>query len=107
MIEAGAEQSSYLQDGQLTADIVEELFRASELLYRLAPWKFASEQVIRVDIPRFGLDGACLVIIGEAGEETGFLLFPSIEGYERFCIDRCCQGWTRDRSRRHSRAMTI
>ncbi len=55
------------------------------MLYRLAPWKTASDdQVLRVDIPALGVHGACLSIIGGLGESLGFVLFPSLAGYEAF-----------------------
>jgi len=75
----------YLDDGALSPEIVGVLFRAAERLYRFAPWTFRPEDVIRVDIPRLGIDGACLAVIGQGGEEHGFLLFPSMEGYDAFC----------------------
>jgi hypothetical protein len=62
---AGDEGESYLETGRVPADVVATLFRAAEMLYRLAPWKTASDdQVLRVDIPALGVDGACLSIIG-------------------------------------------
>jgi hypothetical protein len=79
------QRTSFLEGDRLSPEIVAELFQAAEMLYRVAPWKFASEEIVRVDISQFRIDGACLVFIGGARSERGFLLFPSIEGYEAFC----------------------
>ena len=82
---ASDERESYLEAGRVPADVVAILFRAAEMLYRLAPWKTASDdQVLRVDIPALGVHGACLSIIGGLGESLGFVLFPSLAGYEAF-----------------------
>ena len=34
--------------------------------------------------PTLGIDGACLSIIGQLGESRGVLIFPSLDGLERF-----------------------
>ena len=82
---ASDEGESYLEAGRVPADVVATLFRAAEMLYRLAPWKTASDdQVLRVDVPALGVHGACLSIIGALGESLGFVLFPSLAGYEAF-----------------------
>ncbi len=76
---------SYLEDGRVSPETVGEMFRAAELVYRMAPWKTLSdEQVVRVDIPRLGVEGACLSVIGGAGESFGLVLFPSLAGFESF-----------------------
>jgi len=79
----GASPPSYLEDN-LPPALVEQLFRAAERLYRLAPWKIGCEYPIRVDVPRFGIDGACLAVIGQARVDYGFLLFPSLDAYDTF-----------------------
>jgi hypothetical protein len=82
---ASDEGDSYLENGRVPAAVVGTLFRAAEMLYRLAPWKTASDdQVLRVDIPVLGVHGACVSIIGGLGESLGFVLFPSLAGYEAF-----------------------
>ncbi len=79
------EAASYLEGGRIAVATVEKLFRAAERLYRLAPWQVASDgQVLRLDIPRLALRGACVSIIGALGESTGVLIFPSVDGYEGF-----------------------
>jgi hypothetical protein len=57
----------------------------ANLLFTIAPWKVADDdQVLRVDIPQLGVEGACLSIIGALGESFGLLLFPSLAGYHAF-----------------------
>lgn len=79
------EDESYFGDGRIPAPVVAELFRAAELLYGIAPWAVATDdQVLRMDIPALGVEGACVVIIGQLGESLGVLIFPSLAGYEAF-----------------------
>jgi hypothetical protein len=79
------EEPSYLDGGRIPEDAVAELFRAAEYLYRIAPWRVATDdQVVRIDIPDLGIEGACLSIIGALGESLGFLLFPSFGAYAAF-----------------------
>ena len=81
----GAVEPSYFEDGRISAALVEELFRASEALYRAAPWRGTDDsKVLRLDIPTLGVEGACLSIIGSLGESLGFIIFPSLVAYDRF-----------------------
>ena len=76
---------SYLEGGRIPPAAIEKLFSAAELLYRMAPWKAATNgQVLRMDIPGLGVGGACVSIIGSLGESLGVLVFPSLAGYEAF-----------------------
>jgi len=85
---------SYLENGRVSVDTVADLFGAAELVYRMAPWKtMDDQQLVRVDIPRFGIDGACLSVIGAGGESFGLILFPSLDGFEAFAL----AGQTADR----------
>src|SRR5438132_1045487 len=78
---------SYLEGGRIPAPAVARLFEAARLLYVVAPWKTASDdQILRVDIPQLGIEGACLSIIGALGQNLGFILFPSLEGFEAFQV---------------------
>ena len=80
-----APDQSYLEQGRVSAETIADLFRAAELVYRMAPWKTMDEQqLVRVDVPRFGVSGACLSVIGGAGESFGLILFPSLEAFEAF-----------------------
>ncbi len=80
------EPASYFEGGRVSPATVEALFRAASLLFRIAPWKFMGDnQVVRVDIPKLGVHGACLSVIGALGEHLGIVLFPSLAGWEAFC----------------------
>jgi hypothetical protein len=82
---AGDVPASYFENGRVSAEVARRFFEAAKLLWVLAPWKTASEShLVRVDVPAFGLSGACLSVIGALGESFGFLLFPSLEARERF-----------------------
>lgn len=79
------EGPGYLGDGRIEAERVTELFAAAYLLRVAAPWDVAGDQqVLRVDSPDLGLDGACLSVIGALGESLGFLIFPSHAGFLAF-----------------------
>ena len=80
-----APDESYLEEGRVSAETIADLFRAAERVYRMAPWKTMDEQqLVRVDVPGFGVSGACLSVIGGAGESFGLILFPSLEAFEGF-----------------------
>ncbi len=79
------EESSYFEEGRVGIEVIETLFHSAEVLYHAAPWKVAGDgQILRVDIPAYGVDGTCLSIIGALGQNLGLILFPSLEGYEQF-----------------------
>jgi hypothetical protein len=81
----GDEEGSYLEGGRIPPAAVGELFTHAQLLYQLAPWEVASDdQVLRMDIPELGVEGACVSIIGMLGESLGLLIFPSLVGYDAF-----------------------
>ncbi len=76
---------SYFERGRIAAQAIEELFRSAELLFRLGPWKTAGDtQVLRMDVPALGVEGACVSIIGALGESVGLVIFPSYVAFERF-----------------------
>jgi hypothetical protein len=79
------ERMSYLENGRVPPDAVEDLFRSAGILYRLAPWKVMDDRhTVRVDIPEYGVHGACMSVIGTLGQSLGFLLFPSLRAFESF-----------------------
>jgi len=81
----GDEAESYPEQGRVPPQAVAELFRAAEILYSIAPWQVATDdQVLRMEIPALGVEGACVSIIGNLGESLGLLIFPSLAGYEAF-----------------------
>jgi len=73
------EEPSYFGGGRIPEVAVAELFGAAEYLYRVAPWRVATDdQVMRVDISDLGIEGACLSIIGALGESLGSCSFPPL-----------------------------
>ena len=82
---ADSEEASYLEGGRVPPSAVAELFSAAEVLYRMAPWKYADDtQVLRMDIPTLEVDGACVSILGNAGLQQGVAIFPSLAGFQAF-----------------------
>ncbi len=81
----GDEEASYLEGGRVSVACVARMFEAAALLYRAAPWKVAFDsEVLRLDIPVLGVEGACVSIIGALGQSLGLIVFPSLLAYERF-----------------------
>lgn len=79
------EGASYLGHGRIPPPSVEELFKAARTLYAAAPWKVATDDhVLRIDIPELCVEGACVCIIGNLGQELGILVFPSLDGFDAF-----------------------
>lgn len=77
--------ASYFEGGRISEPTVARMFRAAAVLYRAAPWKKVSDdEVLRMDIPGLGVEGACVSIIGALGESLGVIIFPSLLGFERF-----------------------
>ena len=77
------------EDGAFADDVSPEamgdLFRAAHALYSIAPWKtIGDHQLIRLDVPDLGIHNSCISIMGNAEEVHGFVIFPSIEAYDRF-----------------------
>ena len=78
------DEPSYLAGG-ISSGIVGRLFSVSSVVFRMSPWRrMVDSEVLRIDIPQLDLEGACLSVIGAAGESFGFLLFPSVEAFEAF-----------------------
>ena len=76
---------SYLENGRIPPETVAALFAAAESLHRASPWALVTDgQVLRLDIPAFEVEGACITIIGNLGESFGVLVFPSLSGYLAF-----------------------
>jgi len=91
------EEPSYFEGGRVPDRAVEELFRAARLLHGVAPWKVAhDDQVVRLEIPQLGVEGACVSIIGALGESLGLIIFPSLTAYEAFVVAASEQRFGRD-----------
>ena len=79
------EGDSYFEGGRIPPEVVAELFTAAAHLYRTAPWKVVADtQVIGMDVPALGVEGACVSILGHLGANLGVLICPSLAGYEAF-----------------------
>ena len=78
-------ESSYVDGGRIRPSLVRELFFSAERLYRCAPWKSAYDsQVLKLDIPSLGVEGACVSVMGNLGQSFGLIIFPSLAGYQAF-----------------------
>ncbi len=75
----------YVEGAGMDPALVHELFVEAEALYRAAPWEVLSDSdIVRVDIPTLGIEGACLCLIGALGESLGLIVFPSATAYDAF-----------------------
>ena len=85
----GDEPPSYCEGGRVSAPHVAGLFRAAAQLYRAAPWQTLwDSQVLRVEVPEFGLTDGCVSVIGALGESFGLLIYNSVEGH--LAMRRAC-----------------
>lgn len=76
---------TWLEGDRVPESVVRWLFSAAAQLWREGPWKVADDsQVLAVDVPEFGIQGACLSVIGALGQHFGFVLFDSLESFEAF-----------------------
>jgi len=82
------DRQSYLDNGRVTPEAVARFFDAAAALYRFAPWRIAQSdnQVLRLDAPTFGMEGACLSIIGGLGESHGVLIFDSVDDFTEMAL---------------------
>ena len=92
MVESLSEQpgsegqsASYLDNGRIPVETIAEFFAAAKLLYESSPWTVMNDdQVVRLDIPKYEVGGACLAIIGNLRESFGAVVFPSFADYVAF-----------------------
>ena len=85
--EDGDFKPSFLADGQVSVEAVDALFKAGSALFALQPWKLGDDPpVLRMDMPAFGIDGACVAIIGQLGQSRGLLIFESLYDFDDFLI---------------------
>lgn len=76
------DSQSYFEDGRVSKKAIDGLFRAAATLYERAPWEVAwDSQVLRLDIPALGVAGACVSILGAAGQSYGLLIVPSLVAF--------------------------
>lgn len=87
------DEPAYLDD-LIDPAVVGGLFSAAARLFVLAPWRHVTEdQILRVDLPSFGIDGAALCVIGNNDEDSGLLLFRNIRDYKEFSILAGAADW--------------
>lgn len=81
----GGEEPTYLGNGAISPELMEDLFISAGCLYQVAPWKQAApHQVVRLDIPALGVEGVCLSVLGAMGDTRGLVFYPSLIAYENF-----------------------
>jgi hypothetical protein len=81
----GAKLAGSLDASAISDELAAYLHATAELLYQLAPWRFMDDdEVLRLDIPKLGVEGACVSIIGGLGESFGIAIFPSHAAYGAF-----------------------
>ena len=79
------DEPSYFAHGRISPNAVDMLFTASGFLFAITPWSLADDnQILRMNIPVLGIDGACLSVIGQLGQSRGVLILPSRDDFERF-----------------------
>jgi hypothetical protein len=78
-------QPSYLEGGRIPSHDIAALFRAAAQLIKTAPWSIANDnQILGVEINQWGVEQACVSIIGAAGIDRGLLIFKSLADYLTF-----------------------
>ena len=81
----GTERPSYLEAGRVAPEVAASLFRSAARLFPVAPWEVTGDhRFLRLDIPRLGIEGACVSITGATGQSTGFAIFPSMIAFRNF-----------------------
>ena len=81
-IEPDGPDVSYLDEGRTSEEAVGRFFESAAELYRIVPWKIVNAvEVMALDAPELDVEGACMSLMGQLGESTGFLVFDSIEDY--------------------------
>ena len=81
----GSRREEPLWTDEASAEALTGFFDAAAQFERSAPWEVAGDgQVLGLDVPALGWEGACASILGAAGEEFGLLLLRSLEDYVAF-----------------------
>jgi hypothetical protein len=69
----------------ITPEAMRSFFRATARLFRAAPWKVVpGDAALRVTIESLDVHDAALCVIGQLGEELGFLFFASEDELEAY-----------------------
>ena len=82
---AGPRRERPLWTDEASAEAQSGFFEAAAQFERSAPWEAAGDgQILGLDVPALGWEGACASILGAGGEEFGLLLLRSLEDYVAF-----------------------
>jgi hypothetical protein len=77
-------EQTYLVPG-MEPKALASFFRAVAALYRAKPWKAVpADEVISLTVPTHGFDQAVLSVIGQMGENFGFLIFASMADFDAY-----------------------
>jgi hypothetical protein len=80
---------SYLTSG-IEADALASLFRAAASLFRAQPWSVVphAEDIFSVTIEALDVRDAAVSIVGQMGNDRGFLVFANAEDFDAY-VDVC------------------
>jgi hypothetical protein len=71
--------------GGIVPETMASFFRAAAKLFRTKPWKVVpADEVLSVTVESRGLDQAALSVIGQMGQNFGFLLFFSMDDFDAY-----------------------
>lgn len=81
----GERQQSYLSP-ELGPEAIAAFLRAAAGLFRAAPWKTVpiDQSVLAVNIEQLGVKEAALLIMGQQGENLGFVFFAKLDHFEAY-----------------------
>jgi len=82
-LERGEDRHSDLEADRVTPETIRRFFEAAAAVYRFSPWRIVQgeSQVLRLDAPAFGVENACLSVIGGLDEHYGVLVFESVDDF--------------------------
>ena len=82
-LERGDDRHRYLEAGHVGPETIRRFFEAAAAVYRLSPWQImqSESQVLRLDAPGFGVENACLSVVGGLDEHYGVLIFESVDDF--------------------------
>lgn len=82
---AESTQDTFFETPEVCCDTVADFFHGAARLWRAAPWSVAGgQQVIAVDLHRWGYERACVSVFGGGEADPGLLIFRSMEEYLAF-----------------------
>ncbi len=80
-----SEDTSYLLPAN-EPDACASFCRAAAALYRAKPWKVvpSDQDLFSISIPALEIQDAALSVIGQMGENRGFVLFAGLDGFQTY-----------------------